>query len=53
MEVYMVDKALAINTNFYISMRKNNQDYVTIDKIMENSFGIQKYKIWGLYTPNY
>lgn len=40
----MVDKDLTINTKFYISRKKNNYDY-TIDKIMQNSFGIQKYKI--------
>lgn len=51
MELQMPDKDLLINTTFYISMRKNNQDYIAIDKIMQNSFEIQKYKIWRLFIP--
>lgn len=51
MELYMVDKDLIINTKFYISMRKNNQDYITIDKIMQNSLKLKRQKIWRLLTP--
>ena len=38
MELCMVDKDLAINTILYIAMRKTNQDYTTIDEIMQNTF---------------